>query len=284
MKAAGRRGRWESTPLDFARRVVKASYDDNILFLASALTFQALVAALPFVLLALAALGHFVHAGEEEVVRLFRDLIPSGGPDDTDPFRQVERILYGIKESRGRLSKFGFPLFLWFSTRFFSGARAALNEVFDTHESRVWWKAVSIDFGLAIAALLLVVSSLVITVQLLHLPWLGRFVSSISTFSLGVLLFFLVYKISPTRRVRWDTAVVAAAVAALGFEVAKRMYVVYLVEFTTIDRLLSNNNVIALILLVVWMYFTACVFLVGAEVGETYDLGRRQSEQRAILT
>jgi YihY family inner membrane protein len=271
-------------PFDFVRRVVTAAYEDNIFFLASALTFQALLAALPFALLALAALGYFVHAGEEEVVRMFRDLIPSAGLGETDPFRQVERFLTSVRESRGRLSIFGFPLFLWFSTRFFSGARTALNEIFDTQESRSWWKGASLDFGLVIAALILVVSSTAITVQLLHLPWLGRFVSSISTFSLGVLLFFVVYKVSPTRHVRWDTAVVAAAVAALGFEATKRMYVVYIVEFATIDRLMSNNNAIALVLLVVWMYFTACVFLIGAEVAETYDLGRRQSEQRAILT
>ncbi len=266
------------------RRVITAAYDDNIFFLASALTFQALLAGLPFVLLAFAALGHFVHSGEEEVARLFRELIPSAGSGETDPFRQVERFLSSVRASRGRLSIFGIPLFLWFSTRFFSGARSALNEVFDTHESRPWWKGVSLDFSLVFAALVLVVASTAVTVSLIDFPWLGRFVSSISTFSLGVLLFFLIYKISPTRRVRWDTAAVAAAVAALGFEVTKRMYVVYLIEFTTLDRLISNNNVIALVLLVVWMYFTACVFLIGAEVAETYDLARRQTEQRAILT
>ena len=266
------------------RQVVTAAYEDNVFFLASALTFQALLAGLPFVLLALAALGYFVHAGDEEVVRLFRELIPSAGSGETDPFRQVERFLTSVRESRGRLSIFGIPLFLWFSTRFFSGARTALNEVFDTHESRPWWKGVGLDFSLVLAALLLVVANTVLTVSLIDLPWLGRFVSSISTFSLGVLLFFLIYKISPTRRVRWDTAVVAAGVAALGFEVTKRMYVVYLIEFTTLDRLISNNNAIALLLLVAWMYFTACVFLIGAEVAEIYDLGRRQSEQRAILT
>ncbi len=266
------------------RQVVTAAYEDNVLFLASALTFQALLAGLPFVLLALAALGYFVHAGDEEVVRLFRELIPSAGSGETDPFRLVERFLTSVRESRGRLSIFGIPLFLWFSTRFFSGARTALNEVFDTHESRLWWKGVGLDFSLVLAALLLVVANTVLTVSLIDLPWLGRFVSSISTFSLGVLLFFLIYKISPTRRVRWDTAVVAAGVAALGFEVTKRMYVVYLIEFTTLDRLISNNNAIALLLLVAWMYFTACVFLIGAEVAEIYDLGRRQSEQRAILT
>jgi membrane protein len=211
-------------------------------------------------------------------------LIPSAGPGETDPFRQVERFLSGVRESRAQLSVFGFPLFLLFSTRFFSGTRTALNEVFDTHESRSWWKGLGLDFGLVMAALLVVVTSTALTVQLAGLPFSGRLLSSVSTFALGVLLFCLIYKVSPTRHVRWDTAFVAAAVAALGFEVLKRMYVVYLVEFTTLDRLISNNNVIALVLLVVWMYFTACIFLLGAEVAETYDLCRRQSEQRAILT
>lgn len=266
------------------RRIVTASYEDNILFLASALTFQALLAALPFVLLSLAALGYILHVGEEEVARLFRDLIPSAGPEETDPFRQVERFLTGVRESRGRLSVFGFPLFLWFSTRFFSGARTALNEVFDTHESRPWWKELSLDFVLVLVALVLVVANTALTVQVANLPWLSRFASTISSFSLASLLFFIIYKVSPTRQVRWDTAVVAALVAALGFEVTKRFYVVYLLEFATLDQLLSNNNAIALVLLVVWMYFTACIFLIGAEVAETYDLGRRQSEQRAILT
>jgi membrane protein len=84
--------------------------------------------------------------------------------------------------------------------------------------------------------------------------------------------------------VRWDTALVGALVAALGFEITKKLYVVYLVRFTTLDRLISNTNGIALLLLVVWVYAVVCVFLIGAEVGETYDMRKRQRQQRAILT
>ena len=67
------------------------------------------------------------------------------------------------------------------------------------------------------------------------------------------------------------------------FGVAKRLYTIYLVEFTRFDRLISNANVIALLLLVVWFYLTACAFLIGAEVAETYDMRRRQREQRTIF-
>ena len=59
---------------------------------------------------------------------------------------------------------------------------------------------------------------------------------------------------------------------------------VYLAEFATVDRLVSNANAIAGGLFLVWMYYTAVVFLIGGEVAQTYDLVRRQREQRAILT
>jgi membrane protein len=268
------------------RRVVTAALEDRILFLASALTFQALVAALPFVLLALASIGYFVHSGDQAVtdlVRLFETVVPSAGAGAGDPFRQVERVLDDVVQARGRLSIVGLPLFIWFSTRFFSGARSALNEVFDTAESRPWFVGVMLDFFLVIATVVLVVINTYLTLRVMQLPWIGRFASGLSTFAIGVVFFFIVYTMSPTRRVPWDTAIVAAVVSSLGFEVTKRLYLVYIVNFATVDRLVSNTNIIALALLVVWVYFTACVFLIGAEVGETYDMRRRQREQRAIL-
>ena len=86
------------------------------------------------------------------------------------------------------------------------------------------------------------------------------------------------------RSVARDTAFVAAAVASLAFEVAKVLYGIYLSRFVTLDRLISNTNLLALALLVVWTYYTAFAFLIGGEVAETYDLMRRQREQREVLT
>jgi uncharacterized BrkB/YihY/UPF0761 family membrane protein len=37
------------------------------------------------------------------------------------------------------------------------------------------------------------------------------------------------------------------------------------------------------LLFVLWMYVTSFIFLAGGEVAETYDLARRQREQRALL-
>jgi YihY family inner membrane protein len=272
--------------MGFVRRVVVSAYDDNILFLGSALTFDALLAALPFALLLLATLGYFVHSGEaamSDVVALLDRLLPDAGPRGDARLGRAEELITGVVATRSQLSAYGIPLFLWFATRFFRGARAALNEIFDTHESRPFWLGKTVDLGLVIASLVLIVTNAYLTLRFADDPWIGRFVIGLSTYGLGVALFFIVYTFAPTRRVRADTALVAASVAALGLEIAKKAYSLYLAEFATIDRLVSNANTIAVLLVVVWLYAIVCVFLVGGEVAETYDLMRRQREQRAIL-
>lgn len=256
------------------------------MFLASALSFDALLAALPFSLLVLAALGYVVQSSSDavnDVFRLLHQLLPITAVDAADPFRRAEALIADIVESRAEFSLVGIPLFLWFATRLFSGARNALNEVFDTDESRHYLVGKALDFSLVLTALALVVVNTIFTLRAAGESWFGRFVAQLSTFGLGVVLFYIVYIVAPSRRMPWDTAVVAAVVASLGFELAKNLYGIYLANFATIDRLISNANAIAVLLFVVWIYFTACVFLLGGEVAETYDLMRRQREQLAVL-
>jgi len=278
-----RRG-WAFSPFGFTRRIAVGAYEDNILFLASALTFDALLAALPFTILVLASLGFALHAGEEsvgDIVRIMDAFLPGGGTSES--VRRLEDIVGGVITSRTQLSLYGLPVFLWFATRLFAGARSALNEVFDTQESRSFLIGKAIDLVMVLVSLALIVANAVLTVSFADAPWVGRFVSELSTFAVGLFLFFLVYIVLPSRPIRWDTAVVAATVTALSFEIAKVFFTLYLANFATFDRLLSNANAIAVLLGVLWVYYTAVAFLVGGEVAETYDLMRRQRVQRAIL-
>ena len=286
MQAPPRRG-WAFSPVGFVRRVFVGAYEDDILFLGSALAFDALLASVPFALLLLAALGYFVHAGEEaamgDVVTLLDRVIPTSVEGDEGYLRQAEGLIAGVVRTRGQLSIVGIPLFLYFSTRFFGAARAALNEVFDTHETRPFFYGKLVDLSLVLATLVLLVANAFLTLRFAEESWISRFLIGLWTYGIGVMLFFLVYKAAPTRPMKWDTAIVAAAVAALGYEIAKNLYGLYLTEFLNIQRLISNSNAIAVLLLVVWVYAIAVVFLIGSEVAETYDLMRRQREQRAIL-
>lgn len=263
-----------------------AAYEDNVFFLASALTFDALVASLPFVLLTLGVLGYFVHGAQDPISSVHaivgRFLPFQAGT--RDPMAPAEQALVVAMESRRQLSALGIPLFLWFSTRFFGAVRAGLNEVFDIDESRPWLVGKAVDLLLVLVSLGVLVANTGGGFVLGTAVWPERLLRRILSFLLGGILFYAIYTMAPGRGVRRKTAVVAAGVAALAFELARFLYGFYLAEFATVDRLFSNANVIGIALLLVWMYYTAVVFLLGGEVADTYDLMRRQREQRAILT
>lgn len=275
---------WAFSPVGFLRRVFIGGYEDNIPFLASGLTFDALLWVLPLLLVALSAFG-YVAGGAEDPRELAGVIagwfLPEGGADG--PFRQVAAGLEALVAQRGRLTVYGAPFFVWFSWRLFGSVRAALNDVFDTEETRSWLTGKAVDLGLGLSAAVLIIANTAITVTVLRAPWAGRFVAGLLAYVAVIVLFYLIYTVAPSRKMPWDTALLAALFASLGFEVAKRLYGIYVVEFVTFDRLVSDTNAIALLLFVLWVYVTALVFLAGGEVAETYDLARRQREQRAIL-
>ena len=96
-------------------------------------------------------------------------------------------------------------------------------------------------------------------------------------------LFYLVYRYASDRRLPWKTALMASAFAALAFELAKRLYAWYLANVASLSGPSGDANVGAAVLFVLWIYYTALVFLLGGVVAETWELRQIQRQQRAIL-
>ena len=283
-------GGWHQSLRGVVRRTLEAAFEDNLPFLASAISFDILLTAIPFFALLLALVGYLVEhqlAAHQlqlpEVLQRF--LPPASDTAAGTAFDQVERALASIVAHRARLTVVGVPLFLWFSTRLFGGLRAALNEVFDTEETRPWPLAKLVDLGMAFTtAALLLGSTLLPALEARRATqWSWRFGFEIVAFLFSTVLFYLVFKILPGRRIYWRTALVAATFCALAFEVAKRLFALYLARFLTFDRVASDANAVAFVLFILWIYYTAYVFLLGGEVAETYDLIRMRRAQRVAL-
>lgn len=273
-------GGWHRTVTGVIRRTLEAAYEDNIPFLASAVSFDILLTAIPFVGLVLAVVGYLVEyqfaIHQLNVHELLQRFLPESSEGSTDRFGFIERALGDLVVRRGRLTMLAAPLFLWFSTRMFGGLRAALNEVFDTEENRPWPVAKLTDLAMVfVGGALFLANAFAST---------GRGVEAqLGTLLFSTLLFFLIFKFLPSRRIYWRTGLVASVFCAVGFEVAKRLYTLYVSHFVTLDRAASNANLIAVLLLLLWIYYTAFVFLLGGEVAETYDLMRMRRLQRVRL-
>jgi membrane protein len=273
-------GGWHRTVTGVIRRTLEAAYEDNIPFLASAVSFDILLTAIPFVGLVLAVVGYLVEyqvaIHQLNVHELLQRFLPDSTEGKTDTFGFIERALGDLVAGRGRLTLLAAPLFLWFSTRMFGGLRAALNEVFDTDENRPWPVAKLTDLAMVFAVGALFLANAFAST--------GHGVGSqLETLVLSTLLFFIIFKFLPSRRIYWRTGLVASLFCAVGFEVAKRLYTLYVARFVTFDRAATNANLVAVLLLLLWIYYTAYVFLLGGEVAETYDLMRMRRLQRVRL-
>jgi membrane protein len=288
---------WHSSVWGVVKRTLEAAYEDNIPFLASALSFDLILTAIPFLVLVVAVLGtlvqHQVTTEQITMGELLSRFMPAGAGPGDEAVQHVESVLEQAVASRGSITLVGLPLFLYFSTRLFGGLRAALNEVFDTEENRPFPLAKLLDLILVlITGSLLLLSALLPAVEAGTIPYLGegflvewmyRLSLEIIAFAFSTCLFFLVFKLLPSRRIAWRTALVAAVCCALAFEVAKRLYALYVSHFVTLDRLASNANVGAFLLLILWVYYTNLVFLIGGEIAESYDLARMRRAQRVKL-
>jgi membrane protein len=218
----------------------------------------------------------------------------------------VERLLTEITEKRGELSLYAAPAFLWFSTRLFAGIRTALNEIYDVslrpppHRGFVILFVLGKlrDATMVIATVILFLTNTLLTTGLAVLqsrgaatiPQLSFFVSTVGrwlaeflAFSFSASLFYITYSYASVRRLPWKTALLAATFTALLFEFAKRLYALYLANFASFEALGGDANLGAIVLFILWVYYTALVFLLGAVVAETWELRKMLERQRAIL-
>ena len=197
------------------------------------------------------------------------------------------------------------PTFIWFSTRLFAGVRTSLNHVFDVslrprrrrNFLAVWAVGKARDAAMVLATLMLFFANAALTAVLALLPaisarfpqvellvgGLGRLLGELFTILFSVALFYIIYKYASVRRLPWRTALLAAMFAAVAFEIAKRLYGLYLQNFATFRAASGDATIGALVLFVLWVYYTALVFLLGGVVAETWELRRMQQRQRAIL-
>ena len=276
---------------NFVRRVWEGAEESKVSFLASGLAFDTLLAAIPFAFVALALIGYVLNANAAasrlELNAYLQQLFPTHGPQAANPFQPVIQLAVNVVRSRGKLTLFGLPLFIWFATRLFGSLRAVLCEVFDTRETRSWLRGKLSDAALVVATgLLIAVYAFLsdgIAALVRHLGFVEFFAAQLLAFCFLVVLFGMIFKFALARPIEWRTALVAAVTCAVGFDVAKELLGTYVRSFVRPDELASDATLGAILLLVAWVYYMAFVFLIGAQIAQVYELGRRTATQRAVL-
>jgi membrane protein len=191
---------------------------------------------------------------------------------------------------RGQVGLYSAIGFVWFSTRLFGSLRSVLASVFDIDRDRGIIAGKVFDVRVTMVSTLLVVAYTALSAYT-ALPttrWAqvladagvpaqtmgslaysaGRVVAFVA---IGV-MFYALYRYLPNRHIRPAKALLSAAVAAFLFELAKAAFRTYVHHFNPGSFYTGTLAVVAIVIL--WMYYAALVFVLGAEVGQVYELRR----------
>jgi membrane protein len=243
----------------------------------------------------------------QDLHTLFQRFLPPGSDAaGSGPFRTIADFLTRLARNSGTVSLYAIPAFIWFATRLFASIRTGISLVYDAPRKPQHFVLAYLSgklrdamMVLLMVALLVVSSTLSTGLRLVdaisrtlvsewpRTQWfvtgLGNVFTQLTAFAISVSLFYVVYRHASPRRLPRMACLVGSTFTALLFEVAKRLYGWYLQNTATVSRFSLDASTGALILFVLWLYYTMLVFLLGAVVAETWDLHRRQRVSRAAV-
>ena len=282
---------------DFTFRVLSKADEDNIFFMAGAITFNLLVAFLPLVLLSLGISGfvltsRFPDPASVLVPFLIGNLPTVGG--EADLASRMQGFIESLLADKTGFSVVGSLVFLWISTRLVGTLRTVLREIFDFPTGRGIIQGKLFDAVMVGVGGLLFVVNIGITVAAGALEELGitlvgldgsllaplrQVLAVLLAFSFIWVLFALIYRYLPPRKIPWRTALTAATFTGVLFEATKYLFSWYVTNHANFGTVYGSLTSVAILFF--WIYYGAIVFILGGEVAQVYTMSRMRRLHRS---
>ncbi len=260
----------QSLPAALAKRFVEI----DLMTQAASLAFYALLSLAPLLILLLWLTASLYPTAQEELVEQIGQLAGSG----------AEVIAGTVIQNASDRPSIGSLAGLWSTLLLFVGAtavfarlQAALNLIFRTDAQRLdgllaWLRKRVFSFGVifALGFLLLVSMTLSTVLQVLfsNVPSLLPALGTLTTLAIYVVSFTFLYHYLPDRQVQWRQAFLGGAITAALFVLGRYLIGLYIAQAAPGS---AYGSMGALVILLVWMYYAAVVFFVGALLTAVID-------------
>ncbi|MFS2019971.1 YihY/virulence factor BrkB family protein [Massilia sp. CT11-108] len=249
----------------------------------AALAFYTLFSLAPILVLVIAIAGFFygTDAAQGQLLDELRGLVGTQGAET------IQAILAGArnKESGKLATIIATVLLLVGATSAFAELKDSLDEIWDVPPPKdaTWWDTVRtrlLSFGLILTLGLLLMFTLVVSAALSVLEkYLGGMWHS-ATIILGwvawavsflviAVMFGAIYKLLPRVKLSWHDVTIGALGTAIMFTVGKFAIGLYIGNSGTTNSFGAAGSLIALLL---WVYYSAQIFFLGAEFARQYAL------------
>ena len=269
----------------YARSLIKKFSEDDILFLASGLAFNGILAMIPLFLLGASALGTFLNSSQLGVQQLkdILDAIFPPQPFATDIKESILTVISDIVVYRTSLGIFGVVVLIWTATSLFDALRSVLHQIYDVKRTRSVIRGFVHDVGFVfLVFVLFIVSNLTVWVVSLlerivlnvpalsgfNLPFLYRETPTVIVIGLTACMFYIVYRYIPDSKPPKIAGIISTLTTTALWIVSGKLFAIYLSSFSSISKIYGPYAFILVLLF--WIYYSSIIFVAGGMVGQVY--------------
>ena len=280
---------------EFVKEVLQGYSRDNGALMAAAVSFYVFLSLIPMLLVAVALAGYFLGSPEQAQATVLNKLRPALAPGKTGEgiMSLVSEVVGEVVKGRGAATGLGLLVLLWTGTTAVANLGRAINLAWKTEQRRSFIKARLVALLTFVAVGVLLGASFGLTAAIGAIkgssksflgiapgqwPWIWSFLGYLVPLLVTIGTFTIVYEILPNTRVRLTTALIGGVFAGIMWEAAKQAFSVYVNNFANFSKVYGSLG--GIILLLVWINYSAMVTILGAEVAAATQRRRRAREAR----
>ena len=245
--------------------------------MAASIAYFTFLSIFPLLLGLVAIAGHFLKSEElsERLVGLIVDQLPASADFVTQNVEGVVRL-------RGAAGLTSIVVLLWSARKMVGAIRRGVNNALGQRRKIAFYLSPLYDYGttLLVALLMLFSTSLGplfelladVESELISSRWqavLDAVAGRISGFVVSAIVLTMMYLLVAYQRPNWKHIAPGVIVATCLIEVGKTLFVDYVENVSRLDA--TYGSVSSIIVLLIWLYFSARVLLYGAEVISVYQ-------------
>lgn len=271
------------------RKTFTRAMKRRLMGLSAEMAYNAILALFPAILAILTAIGLF----EESLQSTFHNLanqVSEVAPEQA--LQLIRDFAKGINLTKSRgLFSLSFLFAIWAASGALSAAMNALDQIHDipTEETRPFWKSKLISLGLTVGSiLLLVIASFLVFISdwVVRMAVLQSGASVLLTLwrlltwplALGIVAtaFAFIYRFGPSRWSHGTPIMPGALLAAISWAILSGLFRLYVANFGNYNR--AYGAVGAVIILLLWLYMSSLVLLLGEQLNVTVGEAMQQNK------
>jgi membrane protein len=241
---------------------------------AAGVAYYAIISIFPLLLGLIAVFGFFLPSLnlQDQLLKFVGNNIPGATDILKDNIANVIKL-------RGVMSILSIVILFWSASALFSSISLAINRAWNVIRHRNFFirkaSELGMVFGTGILFLFSLGASSIITIMhgVLNLPTTSLVIVYISTklaaFLLIFFVFLLLYKFIPNTKTHWRGVWPGALLVAVLFELARTLFIFYLDNFANYQ--LIYGSITSIIILLVWIYYSSLIMILGAEFTFQYS-------------